>query len=160
VNNDTEGANGLPVITSTITFEGNGSTIRRQEYSQDFRLFFVDTAGNLTLKETTITGGNISSDGGGILNRGTLSLLSSTISGNAAKAVQTNPYSHSGFGGNGGGVFNEGTLTITNSAISSNGANRTYYIGGNGGGVFNGGVLTIQNSTLASVVAAYGTAAF
>jgi hypothetical protein len=57
-------------------------------------------------------------NGGGIYNSGTLTLTSSTLSGNRA--------------GSGGGISNSGTLTITNSTLSSNSAV-------SGGGIYNAG---------------------
>jgi hypothetical protein len=83
VNNNTFGPTGLPVVTSIITIEGRGSTIRRDPAAPEFfRILAVgpDT-GSLILRETTITGGSLPNsgnsgnngndrDGGGILNVG------------------------------------------------------------------------------------------
>ena len=57
VNNITYGSNGLPVMTSAITIEGNGNTISRQSGSPDFRILAVGSGGNLTLNSATISGG-------------------------------------------------------------------------------------------------------
>ena len=106
------GLTGLPPITSTMTIEGNGSTIQRANDAPAFRIFAVHSAGDLTLRETTVSGGDVRPfGGGGVLNfRGTLTLTHSTISGNAASY--------------GGGVRNvRGTLTLTHSTISGNSAN-------------------------------------
>ena len=66
VNNSTYGATGLPVISSAITIEGNDSTIERESSDPDlFRIFAINSTGNLTLKDTTITGGVTSGAGGG-----------------------------------------------------------------------------------------------
>lgn len=74
-------------------------------------------------------GGGSGGDGAGISNSqtGTLTIASSTISGNATGAgaagdhgpPDQNPGT-SGSGGNGGGISNAGTLTITNSTIADN----------------------------------------
>ncbi|MEO7311794.1 MAG: T9SS type A sorting domain-containing protein [Chitinophagaceae bacterium] len=67
-------------------------------------------------------------NGGGILNNGTLSVVNSLITGNNAIS--------------GGAIYNNGSLAITNSTISGNAAT-------NGGGVLsNGGagITTIKNS--------------
>jgi hypothetical protein len=61
----TDGPNGLPSITSQITINGNGATIRRDpSYScpeddgdSDFRIFHVGDTGNLTLNELTVSHG-------------------------------------------------------------------------------------------------------
>jgi hypothetical protein len=85
VHNDTYGPTGLPVIRSVITIAGQGSTITRAEGAPEFRLLAVNGTGDLTLQETTVSGGAaISQGGGGVLNNGTLTLTHSTISGNSA----------------------------------------------------------------------------
>jgi len=57
-NNSTPiGPTGLPVITSQITIEGNNSTIERDSSAPDFRIFAVSSTGDLTLQETTVSGG-------------------------------------------------------------------------------------------------------
>ena len=48
--------NGLPLISSTTTIVGNGSTIERTG-SNAFRLFDVASDGSLTLLDMTLTGG-------------------------------------------------------------------------------------------------------
>jgi hypothetical protein len=130
VDNTSEGAAGLPVVSSTITIAGQGSTIARDGGSPYFRLLTVAAGGNLTMRDLTLQGGIVDdSHGGGVFNRGTLTLVNSTLSGNSA-------------GLNGGGVFNLGTLTLANSTVSGNTANR-------GGGMLNSyGTLTLANSTL------------
>ena len=72
VNNSTYGPTGLPVISSAITIEGQGSTIRRDSGAPEFRLFAVNSTGDLTLNETTVSGGATPSggSGGGMCNYG------------------------------------------------------------------------------------------
>jgi hypothetical protein len=130
VDNTSEGAAGLPVVSSTITMAGQGGTIARDGGAPYFRLLTVAAGGDLTMRDLTLQGGIADeSRGGGVFNRGTLTLVNSTLSANSA-------------GLNGGGVFNLGTLTLANSTVSGNTANR-------GGGVLNSyGTLTLVNSTL------------
>jgi hypothetical protein len=67
-NDITFGPTGLPVVSSEITIEGNGSTIQRDSGAPNFRILAVNATGNLTLQETTLSGGVTSgaaSDGGG-----------------------------------------------------------------------------------------------
>ena len=135
------GFNALPFITSQITIEGNGATIRRTNGftsgSTKFRLIHVDPNGNLTLNDTIISGGWANGgnpnerNGGGILNRGQLSLDNCTLLNNSASSY-------------GGGLASRfGTASITNSTVSSNGADS------GGGGIYNGyGTLFITDSTL------------
>src|SRR5215208_1604229 len=59
VNNGYVGPSGLPVMTSTITIAGNGSTIARSSAlgTPEFRILVVGQGGKLTLKQTKVTGG-------------------------------------------------------------------------------------------------------
>ncbi|MCP4358373.1 MAG: hypothetical protein GY796_10195 [Chloroflexi bacterium] len=146
--NSTYGYTGLPVISSTITINGNGATIERSgDAISNFRILAVNATGNLTLNNATITGGNIYDDGSGMLNYGgTIAINNSTISNNTAA-------------GNGGGIHNiaytynslaTAVVTINNSTISGNSAK-------SGGGVSNHArtysgeataTATINNSTI------------
>lgn len=148
--------NGLPVITSAITIEGNGATIRAEpgEGESPFRIFDVNSDATLTLHQLTITGGR-TGYGGGVSNRGAITITNSTISDNGTR----------GFGG--GGLANFGTATLINSTVSGNSGspgggihNRdagrmnvtNSTISGNsslfGGGLWNSGTLTLTNSTV------------
>src|SRR3712207_5411992 len=68
VNNGYVGPSGLPVVTSTITIAGNGSTIARSAAAgtPDFRILVVGRINNptgqaasLTLRQTRVTGGSL-----------------------------------------------------------------------------------------------------
>lgn len=151
--------NGLPLITSAITIEGAGFTIARDGGAPQFRILNVETSGNLTLNNTTITGGSLPNGGhgGGIANNGTLTLTNSTISGNSTMSHGGGGI-HSGYGstltlsnstisGNstavyGGGIFNDGTTTLINSTVSGNTS------GVDGGGIYNLGTLTLERSLI------------
>ena len=130
--------NGLPPITSEIVIDGNSATIERDTVTPapDFRILAVRSGGDLTMNDTTISGGNAGVfGGGGIYNRGTATLTNSTVSGNSAEAF-------------GGGIDNAygGTVTLTNSTVSGNVA---YY----GGGILNNGTATLTNSTVSGNMA-------
>jgi hypothetical protein len=128
----TYGPTGLPDIASIITIEGNGSTIRRDPSAAQFRILAVRFNGNLTLQETTVSGGVVagSNNGGGVYNRGTLSMVDCTVSGNSA-------------GQFGGGVHNRARLNLTNSTVSGNSA------GYHGGGLYAlVGTVTVTESTV------------
>ena len=96
-----------------------------------------------TLSELTITGGTgkegqipgLPTDGGGIYNNGTLTLISCVVSGNRAT-----------FNGNGGGIFNAGALVLAGgSTVSGNSA------ANDGGGIYNVSTATVtirESSTL------------
>ena len=125
----------LPTLDSDLTIAGPGAdqfTVRR-DTGGDYRIFLVSSGTQVSISGITISGGNVplGTDGGGILNNGgTLTITSSTLSGNSA-------------GNDGGGISNEGgTLTITSSTLSGNTASQ-------GGAIFNDeGTLTITSSTI------------
>src|SRR5262249_52937035 len=106
VDNDTDGFNGLPSVTSTLTVQGAGADATIIEGSAAGRLVHIAAAGILTLDRLTLQGGHVEVPGGsGILNRGTLTLQHSTVA-------------HNGVGvnlGSGGGIINFGTLTLQHS---------------------------------------------
>jgi hypothetical protein len=139
VNNTTPyGPTGLPVITSAITISGNAATIRRVS-TNDFRIFAVPFDGNLTLRQTTVSGGRFTGGfvGGGVYNNGTFNLTQSTISGNSARSDV-------------GGVLNRGALTMIHDTISDNSAL------GVGEGVGNDGNLTLDSTLISGNTAPSG----
>jgi hypothetical protein len=129
-------ANALPVITTPIQMTGP-ATITNASLSGLglFRIAEVGPTGNLTLVTgVAFTRGNVVGDGGGILNRGAVTLTGSTLTGNTAS-------------GNGGGLANADTpsgtapaATFTNSPLSGN----TTLLG-DGGAIYNGlrGTLSV-----------------
>jgi len=113
-----------------------------------------NSTAHVTLSKLTIRNGKATS-GGGINNSGTLTLTSSTVSGNWAPipCVHFFVFCEISRGtASGGGIYNSGALTISNSIISGNHAGS--YCNANpcsalGGGIYNRGTLTmIKNSTL------------
>ena len=89
--------------------------------------------GTLTITSSSVSGNQAYLSGGGIENGGTLTISGSTISGNGATGQHDGqPWGH------GGGI--SGTVTLTNSTLSGNGASLS------GGGLEGGGV--INNSTI------------
>ncbi|MEZ5582578.1 MAG: hypothetical protein R3F37_07280 [Candidatus Competibacteraceae bacterium] len=150
INNVTDGSNGLPSITSTITINGNGATIERSSVpsTPDFRLIHIAASGDLTLDQLTVQNGlAIESDpgsytdsrGGGFLNRGTATLTNSTLLDNKASVL-------------GGGFANTvATATLTNSTLSDNSA----AVGG-GFSSDGKGEVTLNNSTLSGNSASAG----
>jgi hypothetical protein len=141
VDNNTDGPNGLPAITSELTIKGTSaatSILERDTSAPTFRILNVAAAGTLTLQGLTLRNGSTSFPispvqpsgwGGGIFNNGTLTLIDCILTGNRAV--------------NGGGLSNDtGTMTITHTTFDRNGADVE------GGGLFNReGTVTIANST-------------
>jgi CSLREA domain-containing protein len=101
------------------------------------RVLEVQPGVTASILRVTITGGLVDGSGGGIENRGVLTLGDDTITGNQALVPASNA---------GGGVDSSGTLIVNGSTIS---ANRAY----NGGGIAFAGSLKISNSTIAQNVA-------
>jgi hypothetical protein len=161
VDNLTDGANGLPSIHGTLTIRRAApptaverkvtpshapeeilltsamppAIVERAAGAPFLRLFHVAATGNLTLEGLTLAGGNIVGEGGGLLNRGRVVLMHSTLTDNA--------------GDYGGGLSNEGTLTITDSTIIRSRAHA-------GAGILNRGTLTVINTTIADNAANEG----
>ncbi|MGH8567357.1 MAG: choice-of-anchor Q domain-containing protein, partial [Gammaproteobacteria bacterium] len=162
---DTTNQTGLPLITSTITIQGNGSTITRAASAPAFGLLAVDNGRDLTLQDTTLSGGL--GDQGGAAHIGfgsTLSLIRCTVTGNSASVrgggvygfanstiTLANTTVSANYGYQGGGVSNStGTLTLTESTVSGNSAEKR------GGGVYNTGTLSVSNSTISGNSSSYG----
>jgi hypothetical protein len=170
VDNITDGVNGLPSITSALTIQGAGADqtiVERHVNAPQFRLVHVAATGTLTLHGLTIRGGLGHPEGGGIDNKGTLIISSSTISNNGADGGGGITISNSGalslthstISDNvtvhpGGGLWNKrGTVIITSTTFISNGP------ADGGGGLANDeGFVTITNSTFANNVGAGGGA--
>ena len=128
------GNNGLPSITSDITLQGNGATLDLGGSAVGTRLARVSASGDLTVVDTTVTGGYMydATFGGGVfrVEGGDLTIDGSTLEANATRSY-------------GGAIFvrDNGTLTVTNnSTISGNSAFR-------GGGIYSrDGDTTIEES--------------
>jgi CSLREA domain-containing protein len=136
----TLGSAALPTIAATskagslvITGPGASSLIISGDNgnpSRNFGIFNIASGGNLSISGMTVSGANITGNGGAFANAGSLTVSNSTISGNTAS-------------NNGGGIYNTGTLTVNNSTISNNSS------GFAGGGIrISGGIVTVTNSTI------------
>jgi predicted outer membrane repeat protein len=162
VDNNADGPNAFPSITSPITIQGNGATIRVSSPTLLMRVLHVGANGNLTLANVKVSGGalvnsfvcsggirptavgpgglsvldDLSHSGAGIANRGQLTLVDSTVRGNAA--------------GVGGGIASIGPLTLTRSVVENNTAST-------GGGIAASGTLTIVDSGINQNQGAPGT---
>jgi hypothetical protein len=88
-----------PTGSGLVTVSGGGTS----------RVFFVATMTHVSLAGLLITGGSANFNlGGGILNNGTLTVSSCSLTGDSAL--------------DGGGIFNDGTLTVSNSTLSGDAA--------------------------------------
>jgi hypothetical protein len=118
-------------------------------------LFAVNAGVHFTVQGLTLANGS-NLNGGAIDNEGgTVTVLGSTFSGNAAVSDGA-----INFNGDGGAIFNNGgTVTVANSTFSGNSATGVDNNGdtGLGGAIFNeGGTVTVLNSTVSGNNASNG----
>ncbi|WP_165224841.1 choice-of-anchor Q domain-containing protein [Aquisphaera insulae] len=133
---DGQGASGILSVPAGGIATVSGLTLTHGSASEGGAVL---NAGTLTLADVAIAD-NTANRGAGILNRGNMTLIGVTISGNRV-----------GFGA-GGGALNLGTMTLTNSTVAGNAGGS-----GGGGGINNsGGTLTLTNSTVAGNSAVNG----
>ena len=135
------GENGLPVVSTRISVNGNNATV---DGTGAVRVFEVDgPSGNLTLQNVTITGGS-ADIGGGIENvGGAVTLNRSRVTGNTAALA-------------GGGIASAtfdpssvASLTLNRSQVSGN--SQTLAPQPNGqGGLGGGGILSILGTVTLS----------
>jgi hypothetical protein len=174
VHNTTDGANGLPSITSEIVINGDNSTIVRGAAAPEFRILHNSASGILTLNDLTVQNGSLTGEGGGgIRNQGgVLTLYSSTVRGNSVvdihgggiqnvdgsatlydSIIENNMTVNAASTASGGGLANRAfsqnaTMTLYNTQVLSNTAGRA------GGGILNSAyqnvtaTLTISNSVI------------
>jgi hypothetical protein len=127
-------------INANLTISGPGAnllTVQRTTASgaPHFRIFSINSSSNVAISGLTIANGS-SELGGGIINSGTLTLTSCTISGNAVTDSGMTSSSQ------GGGIYNSGTANIVSCTITGNTSQFK------GGGIYNGNTMTIVNSTI------------
>jgi hypothetical protein len=175
INNTVFGRSGLPVVRSSITIDGNHSTIRRASSSPSFRILTI-VEGRLTLRETTVTGGkavegfgSYSGFGGGLfVYEGSVGLVRSTVTGNRAQGpgggvqgfhgdlsmIASTISGNSAFGEGGGvSLYPNSGASITRSTISGNEARSN---GGGGLSVGYSSTAFLTNSTVANNTADFG----
>ena len=94
-----------------------------------YHLGGIAAVADTEILENIASQGGLDGDGGGILNEGSaLTLTSSKVSGNRARA--------------GGGIFNSGAVTLVDSTVTANSASEV------GGGVYNLAVVTLSGTTV------------
>jgi hypothetical protein len=145
-------------INNTLTIDGADNRITVN--GGGLRVVMIEAGTSVIIDGLTITGGVSPPglNGGGIYNKGILSLINSTVTGNSGggsggiynastgmmvmSGDTVNNNSATGSAGTGGGIGNVGTLEIINCTIAENTANQ-------GGGIANIGALSVVNSTVA-----------
>jgi CSLREA domain-containing protein len=115
----------------TITGPSGGLTI---DGAGAIQLIAVGRGSTVYLDDLTLANGRTNPQGGAIDNRGSLTVLNSTLNHNIATY-------------DGAGILNDGTLTIINSTFYDN-SSIFSGVGSGGGAIFQaGGTLTVVNST-------------
>ena len=116
-------------ISDDLTINGASAATTIVDGGALDRIFEIVAGNTVEIADVTVRNGSVgATTGGGINNRGTLTLNNSTVSDNSSV--------------HGGGIVNNGTMTINNSTISGNTAD------GSGGGIRNNDTMTINNSTI------------
>ena len=121
-------------IRNDISVIGPGDDLLVIDAFEQSRIFNI-FGGNTTVDLTGMAleaGRAADSQGGGIYNRGLLTLSDVTLSENLAQ----------GSGAHGGGIYSTGTLSLAGVTLHANEAD------GHGGGIYSSGPLTISQSTI------------
>ena len=139
---------------------GSGATISGNIINNDAQSFgggfSVDTIPAITISNSTITGNDANTNGGGLFSKpvfvngslSTLTLTNNTIHSNRADADNN---ANSAINGSGGGIFQErGNLSISGGTIGGSGTPNTAFNGGGIGHAYEGPPTAsiINNSTI------------
>jgi hypothetical protein len=146
------GKNEFLITDSQLTIKGPsvGVTVLGPGSRDNTRIFELSQGASAVISNLTISGGYINSYGGGILNKGDLTLNNCTVSHDTAHA-RAICY--------GGGLYNLGAVTLNNCTFS----NDTVIGGllsGNGGGLYNGNIAKATNCTFSSDTAKGNTGGY
>lgn len=140
-------------ITDDVIIVGEGPLETIIDGDGADRVFHIDPAGvrslHVQIRQVTIRNGDAGTFvGGGIYNRGKLTIKDSDVSGNTAAVFG---FGLGAFGG--GGIFNDGRLTVTDSHIHNN-----TLTGGtsDGGGIYNLGTMTMTGGSISRNVSTEG----
>lgn len=130
------------VIGRNLTIQGPGASNLTISGNENNRIFRVLAATFVEVYDLTISNGYTPTNamrlgGGGILNQGTLRLVSCAIIQNDCNLA-------------GGGIFNTGELFLLSSTLASNRVYRGHggYTWGEGGAIWSSGTLGLTNCTL------------
>jgi len=121
-------------IDKNLTIIGPGANVLTVSGNHNSKIFDIDSGVTVYISDLSVKDGlDTGNEGGGITNRGTLTIERCIISNNETKH-------------DGGGIYNsDGTLTVRDTTISDNIAD---YLGG--GINNNDGMLTIENCTISN----------
>ncbi len=123
----------------TIVGAGANATVIAAASNLNERVFDISSGINVSIFGLTVRDGRaINVPGGGIYNKGVLTLSHVEIRDNSAVRTSLE------LSGDGGGIRNTGTLTIFNSTIANNSSFD------DGGGILNNGRMTLVNVTVSN----------
>ncbi|MEW5986894.1 MAG: CSLREA domain-containing protein, partial [Chloroflexota bacterium] len=135
--NENQSATGDLDVRDNLTILGAGPMVTVISYDtngHDADRLLQNHYANTTISGVRFSSGNFSPGvGGGINNRGTLTLENSEVINGGTREK-------------GGGIYNSGTLTLKNVKVSDNEVD-SYWALAWGGGIFNTGTLNVYNST-------------
>jgi len=158
-------------LTSPVIISGDSN----DDGTGDLQPFYIDTGATVTMKNLQITKGYSAGNGGGIYNKGLLTLENTIFSDNLAVAAGGGIYNSAYYQGgwhygtlnvldstflnntakDGGAIHNQGTVNVTGSTFYNNTA--TGAGGAHGGGIFNDNTASVTNSTFSGNYAVYGS---
>lgn len=93
---DATGYVGLPIVTSNMTIEGNGVTVSADNSVDKFRIFEVGLGGDLTLRDTIVTGADdgVGAGSGLLAYEGRVSIENSTFALNNSGVLIASSYNN------------------------------------------------------------------
>jgi hypothetical protein len=166
----------IKTFSLSITLDAAGQSVILDGHNS-VAVFNIKAGAAVTIIHLTVINGRADSGGGGITNRGTLTLTDSVIAQNwhgvvnfGSLLVRNTVFSDN----HGVGIYNSRQLTVFSSTFTGNthgidngsgtalvvnstfAGNRILYPGGMGAGIANSGPLTVVNSTFADNVATGG----
>ncbi len=137
----------LPDLTTSILINGPGAnqlTVQRSTAAgtPDFRVFTIPQFGTASISRVTISNGRLTANqsGGGVSNRGTLTMTECNVYGNNLNQVV--------FDAGGGGLFNAGMMTLINCNIGGPSPGQGNGASGGGAGIMEIGTLVMTGGSI------------
>lgn len=137
----------LPDLTTSMLINGPGAnqlTVQRSTAAgtPDFRVFTIPQFGTASISRLTISNGKlpVNQAGGGVSNRGTLTMTECNVYGNNLSPVS--------FDAGGGGLFNAGMMTLINCNIGGPAPGQGNGASGGGAGILEYGTLVMTGGSI------------
>jgi predicted outer membrane repeat protein len=143
----------LPDISGNLTITGPGAnqlTVMRSTAggTANFRIFTIPQFATASISGLTISNGRLSTNqaGGGVSNRGTLTMSDCNVYGNNLNPVN--------FDAGGGGIFNAGSMTLNNCNIGGIGPGQGNGTDDEGGGISEFGTMVMRGGSIVGNIGA------